>query len=211
MTWDQIDFEKGTWTKPAAHTKQKKLHHVPFSAPALEILARDAGTRLEEGSSEYVFPGRDGVGHRVDLKKPWAAICKAASINGLRLHDLRHSYASILASGGTSLPMIGKLLGHTQAATTQRYAHLDVDPLREVDRAGRRRDQERRQVRWRGGEAAGAIDPPDGPRQGRRSACAGLWHLGITLTKQPTARPASGHRLPVGGWDRSKVLSHDCS
>ena len=59
-------------------------------------------------------------------------ICKAAGIEGLRLHDLRHSFASVAAAGGASLPIIGKLLGHTQTATTARYAHLDVDPLREV-------------------------------------------------------------------------------
>ena len=128
MTWEQIDFEKATWTKPSSHTKQKKLHHVPLSAPALQLLSK-----MQDGSnSDYVFPGRDGHAHRVDLKKPWAAICKAANIKGLRLHDLRHSFASVAAAGGASLPMIGKLLGHTQTATTARYAHLDVDPLREV-------------------------------------------------------------------------------
>ena len=66
MTLDQIDFEKGTWTKPSSHTKQKKKHHVPLSAPALQLLAK-----MRDGSdSDYVFPGRDGSGHRVDLKKP---------------------------------------------------------------------------------------------------------------------------------------------
>ena len=130
MTWDQIDFEHGTWTKPSAHTKQKKLHHIPLSARALEVLSK-MREQAEDGA-QYVFPGRDGTGHRVDLKKPWAAICQAAEIKGLRLHDLRHSFASIMVSGGASLPMIGKLLGHTQAATTLRYAHLQVDPLREV-------------------------------------------------------------------------------
>ena len=128
MTWNQIDFEKATWTKPSSHTKQKKQHHVPLSAPALQILAE-----MRDGSgSDYVFPGRDGNGHRVDLKKPWTTLIKAAKIEGLRLHDLRHSFASVAAAGGASLPMIGKLLGHTQVATTGRYAHLDVDPLREV-------------------------------------------------------------------------------
>ena len=127
MTWDQIDFENGTWTKPSAHTKQKKTHHVPLSAPALQLLAD-----MRDGAgSEYVFPGR-GTVHRADLKKPWASITQAAGIEKLRLHDLRHSYASLAAAGGASLPIIGKLLGHTQVATTGRYAHLDVDPLREV-------------------------------------------------------------------------------
>ena len=128
MTWDQIDFEKATWTKPSSHTKQKAKHHVPLSAPALQLLAK----MKDSSNSNYVFPGRDGTGHRVDLKRPWPEICKVADIEGLRLHDLRHSFASVAVAGGASLPIIGKLLGHTQTATTARYAHLDVDPLREV-------------------------------------------------------------------------------
>ena len=61
---------------------------------------------------------------------PWEAVAKRAGLDGVRLHDLRHTYASFGAGGGLSLPIIGKLLGHTQASTTQRYAHLDADPLR---------------------------------------------------------------------------------
>lgn len=133
-TWDQFDFDQGMWTKSSAHTKQKATHTVPLSPPALELLAEMHTAR--DVNSPYLFPGRGG-GHRVDLKKPWPAICKVAGITGLRVHDLRHSYASILVSGGASLPMIGALLGHTQVSTTQRYAHLQVDPLREATaRAG---------------------------------------------------------------------------
>ena len=128
LTWDQIDFEKGTWTKPGATTKQKTEHVVPLSAPALQLL-----TKMREAStSTYAFPGRDGTGHRVDLKKPWPVICKAAGITSLRIHDLRHSYASFLVSAGLSLPVIGALLGHTQPGTTARYAHLHDDPLRKA-------------------------------------------------------------------------------
>lgn len=73
----------------------------------------------------------------VDLKSSWRAICRAADLRGLRLHDLRHSFASILASAGLSLPVIGALLGHTNPSTTQRYAHLFDDPLRAAaDRVG---------------------------------------------------------------------------
>ena len=93
MTWDQVDFETGKWTKPGASTKQKTEHVVPLSAPALQLLAK----MRETSDSKYVFPGRGGVGHRTDLKKPWPAICKAAGISGLRVHDLRHSHASMLA------------------------------------------------------------------------------------------------------------------
>jgi site-specific recombinase XerD len=60
------------------------------------------------------------------------SICELAEIEGVRVHDLRHTYAAQLASAGLSLPIIGALLGHTQAATTQRYAHLMDDPLREA-------------------------------------------------------------------------------
>jgi integrase len=126
--WDQFDLEAGTWTKPGATTKQKTEHIVPLSAPARQLLSEQFATKSR--GEVYVFPGRGGVGHRVDLKKPWPAICKAAGIKGLRVHDLRHSYASFLASGGQSLQVIGALLGHTQPSTTARYAHLFDDPLR---------------------------------------------------------------------------------
>jgi len=80
--------------------------------------------------SPYLFPGPGKSGHLVEIKKAWASICEAAELENVRLHDLRHSFASILVAGGASLPMIGRLLGHTQVSTTQRYAHLDVDSLR---------------------------------------------------------------------------------
>jgi integrase len=120
MQWDQLDLDSGKWVKPGATTKQKTEHEVPLSPDAVQLLSELA----QDGAGEYVFPGRHGVGHRVDLKKPWPAILKAAGITGLRVHDLRHSYASFLASAGHGLPTIGALLGHTQPATTARYAHL---------------------------------------------------------------------------------------
>jgi integrase len=73
----------------------------------------------------------------VGLESSWRSICRAADLRGLRLHDLRHTFASILASAGLSLPVIGALLGHTNPSTTQRYAHLFDDPLRAAaDRVG---------------------------------------------------------------------------
>jgi integrase len=126
--WDQLDLEAGVWTKPGATTKQKTEHIVPLSAPARQLLSELFAAKSR--GDLFVFPGRGGLAHRVDLKKPWPAICKAAGIKGLRVHDLRHSYASFLASGGQSLQVIGALLGHTQPSTTARYAHLFDDPLR---------------------------------------------------------------------------------
>jgi integrase len=66
----------------------------------------------------------------VELQKPWRGIRAKAGLDNVRIHDLRHSFASVAAGTGMSLPMIGKLLGHTQASTTQRYAHLAMDPVR---------------------------------------------------------------------------------
>jgi integrase len=124
--WADLDLAAGVWVKPGATTKQKTLHRVPLSAPARQLLA---DLHRGRGRSEYVFPGRLS-GHRVELKGNWAAIRKATKLNDLHIHDLRHSYASQLVSAGFSLPSIGALLGHTQPATTHRYAHLQDDPLR---------------------------------------------------------------------------------
>jgi integrase len=126
--WDQIDLATGVWTKPHTLTKQKREHAVPLSAPARALLGR---LHARGGGSPWVFPGRDGRG-REDTKYSWARICKAAGITGLRVHDLRHSYASQVVSAGFSLPVVGALLGHTQPATTARYAHLLDDPLRQA-------------------------------------------------------------------------------
>jgi integrase len=67
---------------------------------------------------------------RTDLKEPWAAICKHAALEGVRLHDLRRTFASIGAAASLGLPIVVGLLGHSQPQTTARYAHLDADPLR---------------------------------------------------------------------------------
>jgi integrase len=125
-TWDQFDLTEGVWTKPGSTTKQKTVHRVPLSAPAWQLLVK----MHDASESEYLFPGYRGAAHLADLKEVWPKICKAAHIKNLRLHDLRHSYASVLASSGQSLLIIGKLLGHSRPETTQRYAHLLDDPLR---------------------------------------------------------------------------------
>ena len=80
----------------------------------------------------FVFPGEAAGKPRSDLNRPWRAVRRRAKLEGVRLHDLRHSFASVAAADGSSLPIIGKLLGHTQAQTTLRYSHLADDPLRIV-------------------------------------------------------------------------------
>jgi integrase len=125
--WDDIDIDAGVWTKPGATTKQKTLHRVPLSEAACRLLA---GMRQQANSSEWLFPAPRKAGPRTDIDDAWIALRKAADIPGVRLHDCRHSFASILASQGLSLPIIGALLGHTTPSTTARYAHLLDDPLR---------------------------------------------------------------------------------
>jgi integrase len=124
--WGQIDLAAGIWTKPASLTKQAREHRLPLSAPARQLLAE----MKAEAESPYVFPARSGGGPLTEIDAGWAALRKAADLKGVRLHDLRHSFASILASAGLSLPIIGALLGHSQPGTTARYAHLFDDPLR---------------------------------------------------------------------------------
>jgi integrase len=121
LRWEQVDIERGLLFLPDSKTGRKT---VVLNAPALALLAELA--RI----GPYVVPGDDPEKPRADLKRPWDAVSKRAGLGGVRLHDLRHTYASFGAGGGLGLPIIGKLLGHTQASTTQRYAHLDNDPLR---------------------------------------------------------------------------------
>jgi integrase len=79
---------------------------------------------------QYVIFSEQEDKPRADLNRPWRTISARAGLQGVRVHDLRHTHASVGAGAGLGLPIIGKLLGHTQASTTQRYAHLDSDPLR---------------------------------------------------------------------------------
>lgn len=126
--WDMFDLTTGVWTKPSAHTKQRREHRVPLSSAALTLLH----SMKKSAATPFVFPGKSDNQPLTDIKHSWMAVCKRANINGARVHDLRHSFASLLVSGGVSLPMIGAMLGHTQVQTTQRYAHLYDEPLREA-------------------------------------------------------------------------------
>ena len=131
-TWSQFDAQPGFWIKPSSRTKQRKEHKLPLSAPALQLIA-DVRTRCGAiGAGAYVFPGqKDGL-PRQQLRGCWAAVCKHAGLTDVRIYDLRHTFAATGAGGGLSLPLIGRLLGHTQSRTTMRYAHLADDPLREA-------------------------------------------------------------------------------
>jgi integrase len=131
-TWAQLDAQPGFWIKPAAHTKQRKDHRLPLGAPALQLIADIRAIRGDLEPAEYVFPGQRPGQPLQQLRTCWDAVCKHALLTGVRIYDLRHTFAATGAGGGLSLPLIGRLLGHTQARTTQRYAHLADDPLREA-------------------------------------------------------------------------------
>jgi integrase len=138
--WADLDLTTGVWTKPGSTTKQKTDHVAPLSAPARQLFADIRQQQIAEDRAlgTWVFPsGESKAGHVVDMTKNWRAICEAAGITGLRVHDLRHSFASELASGGASLQLVGALLGHSSPSTTSRYSHLYIDPLRAaVERVG---------------------------------------------------------------------------
>lgn len=128
LRWREVDLFQGLLLLPDSKTGQKTII---LSEPAIAIL-----TGLDR-SGEYVFPGDNRARPRRDLKRPWALVTRRAGLTGLRLHDLRHSYASVAVGKGLGLglPVIGKLLGHRQTSTTARYAHLGDAPLREASQA----------------------------------------------------------------------------
>ena len=121
--WEQIDIERGLIFLADSKTGKKPLY---LSAAAQKVLA---DLPHVEGNPHVIAGAKDGA-PRSDLKKPWAAVSRAAGLEGVRIHDIRHSFASFGAGASLGLPIIGKLLGHSQAATTHRYAHLDADPMR---------------------------------------------------------------------------------
>lgn len=127
--FEDFNLEYGSWSKQAATTKQRKVHRVPISVD-VATLVRQRQLVVPKGSP-WLFPG-DTPGQPVqEIRRFWVRIQREADIAGVRIHDLRHTFASLLVSSGASLEMIGRLLGHTQMTTTQRYAHLMDTPLRD--------------------------------------------------------------------------------
>jgi integrase len=129
-TWDQFDLQKGIWTKPSHLTKQKKREYLPLSKQALDVL--QALKKLDNNDSPYLFTSQTTGQPIRDVRAFWSRVLKEANLKNVRIHDLRHTHASHLVSSGLSLSIVGKLLGHTQASTTHRYAHLADDPLRQA-------------------------------------------------------------------------------
>jgi integrase len=120
--WSYVDFERGILFLQDSKTGRKPVYLSAAAQAVLASLPRVSG-------NPHVIPGLKDGASRVDLNGPWRAITRAAGIKGVRLHDLRHTFASVGAGASLGLPIVGKLLGHTQASTTQRYAHLAADPM----------------------------------------------------------------------------------
>lgn len=123
LKWDHVDIENRCLRLPDSKTGAKTVH---LNAAALAVLA---GLEHRKDNPFVIVGGKPGAS-LVNLKKPWQRIRKSALLEDVRIHDLRHSFASIAVGLGVPLPMIGKLLGHTQVKTTHRYAHLAADPVR---------------------------------------------------------------------------------
>lgn len=139
--WSQFDLDRGVWEKPSSHTKTKRQHRVELGAPALAVLRR---MRTQSPWGRFLFPGRQRPDSaeerpRSDLKRPWARITADAGLDDVSLHDLRRTTASFMLDENVPLTVIGAALGHSQIATTQRYARLRQSAQQEgVNRATER-------------------------------------------------------------------------
>ena len=128
LRWENVDFDHQCLRLPDSKTGAKIVY---LNAPALTLISKLA--RVE--SNPYVIAGtREGSPSKA-IDKVWDRVRKSSNLSNVRLHDLRHSFASIGAIGGFSLPMIGALLGHKHSMTTARYAHLSADPIRAANEA----------------------------------------------------------------------------
>lgn len=128
LRWSEVDLGRRLLTLPPERTKaggRNGDRRISLSGEAAAILAH----RHNDSASDYVFPGTRSDGHAKGVRRPFQAACAAAGLTNVRVHDLRHSYASVLVAAGHSLPLIAKALGHAGIRTTERYAHLSDDPM----------------------------------------------------------------------------------
>jgi len=123
LRWRSVDLERRLLVLDDSKTREKVVYLSPPAAEVLKTLPRVAGT-------EFAIAGTITGKPSASIDKTWDRVRKRAGLEDVRIHDLRHTFASVGASASFGLPIIGKLLGHTQASTTQRYAHLAEDPLR---------------------------------------------------------------------------------
>ena len=130
LEWKEVDLERGLLLLADSKTGKKTI---VLNAPAIAVLA--SLPRIGRYAIAGESAGTDKERPRSDLKRPWAMVLRQAGLTRIRIHDLRHTFAAFGAGGGLGLPIIGKLLGHANQSTTQRYAHLDADPVRKAANA----------------------------------------------------------------------------
>ncbi len=128
LKWEHIDFERGIIFLPDSKTGKKPIILNDAAVEVLNALPRFA-------MNPYVIVGARRGKHLVNLQKPWRTVREIAELPTVRIHDLRHTFASVAVASGGSLPIIGRALGHSQPQTTQRYAHLADDPVRQLTQA----------------------------------------------------------------------------
>jgi integrase len=128
LKWKDVKLDKAMLVLADSKTGSRAVY---LSAPAMEVL----NALPKVAKNPHVIVGDKEGHHLVNLRKVWLRIRKVARLNDVRIHDLRHSFASFGAQGGLSLQMIGKLLGHTKASTTEKYSHLAADPIRAANEA----------------------------------------------------------------------------
>lgn len=126
LQWSWINWERGFARLPESKTGPKTI---PLPPPALALLAAIRACRHDQAAGKHVLPGERPNAHYRAIQKPWQRIRKLAGLSDLRIHDLRHCYASVAVAGGESLYMVGAILGHRTTATTERYAHLAHDAI----------------------------------------------------------------------------------
>ena len=123
LKWDFVDLKDKVLRLPDSKTGEKTIYLGEDAIAVLKAIKRIEG-------NPYVTTGKKDGEYLTDLQKPWRRIRKRAGLEDIRIHDLRHTFASYGVGLGQSLPILGKLLSHTQAQTTARYAHLADDPVR---------------------------------------------------------------------------------
>lgn len=128
MRWDDINLKQKTWRVPPDAAKSGEPMTLPLSAAAMQIVEQ----RAKERSGPFVFPGRGPRGHYACPKGSWATLLKKSGLKNLRIHDLRRTLGSYEAMTGASLPIIAKSLGHENTMSTDIYARLQLQPVRDA-------------------------------------------------------------------------------
>ena len=132
--WSQIDWTQKVWRIPALNSKSKRMRPVPLNESAMDILEQ-----VRNDSPQWVFYNPDTGTHFKTLHNAWYDIRKHAGMPWLRLHDLRHTYASLLVNSGRTLYEVQSLLGHSDSKVTQRYAHMNTETLLDASEIASRR------------------------------------------------------------------------